>query len=377
MKTKLLFLLCVATLFLACKPINPPDKPDQPDKPDNPEQPDNPPVVVDSLSVSLLTINFNEEEDASLVVVQTNKSWTATKHADWIKLSAASGDKNTGFLIAADRNESFKRNSSVTIRSGEKTVEINVIQSGTSVMNLDIKGVDVRMILVEGSEFVMGSNELSIYGLPHRVKLDDFYIAETETTNELWMAIQGSLPYTGHSENNQLSLPVSMVNWNQVVNDFIPELNKVSAKNFRLPTEAEWEYAAMGGKKSKGFKYSGSNTLDDVAWYYTNSGSLKKDVKLRDANELGIYDMSGNVAEWCSDWFDEYYGFPIVDGVLTVPDLQTNPTGPESGTEKLLRGGSVESSFSWERINCHVKHRVYTSPSYSNKDIGFRLVLTN
>ena len=116
------------------------------------------------------------------------------------------------------------------------------------------------------------------------------------------------------------------VSWNDC-QEFIKKLNALTGKNFRLPTEAEWEYAARGGKKSRGYKYSGSNNIDDVAWYPENSSGTHP-VKAKQSNELGIYDMSGNVDEWCQDWYGRYSS-----------DAQTNPTGPNSGAYRIIRGG--------------------------------------
>ena len=152
MKTNLYFLLAMLLLFTGCKPTNPPDDPD--DKPDDP-----PIVTVDSLGVSISTIAFTAEKDASLIVVRTNRTWTATKTADWLTLSAASGNKNTGFLIGAAPNDGLTRETSVTIKAGDKTKEITIIQAGTPKMTINVKGVPVNMILVEGREFTMGSSQ--------------------------------------------------------------------------------------------------------------------------------------------------------------------------------------------------------------------------
>ena len=299
MKIKFFWLLFFGIIIAGCKPTNPPDEPDDPDDPDDP-----PIVAVDSLGVSITTIAFTAEKDASLIVVRTNKSWSATKTADWLSLSATSGNKNTGFLIGASANQGMMRETAVTIRAGDKSTEIKITQASAPKMTITVKGIPLNMILVEGGEFIMGSSEQSSYGLPHRVKLSDFYISETEVTNALWLAAKGTLPYTDHSEADKPTHPVSEANWNVVTGEFIPAFNQLTGKTFRLPTEAEWEYAALGGKKTTGTKYAGSNTLDDVAWYLANSDKEKKAVKGKDPNQLGLYDMSGNVSEWCSDWYD-------------------------------------------------------------------------
>ena len=355
------FLLLALCLFFAgCKPSS---SPDGPDNPDNPNNPDNPPVVVDMLDVSLVDIAFTAYKDASLIVVKTNTDWTATKTADWLTLSTSSGNKNTGFLIGAIENNGFLRETTVTIKSGDKTKQVKIRQAGAPKITIAVKDITFNMILVEGGEFSMGSSEQSDYGLPHRVKLSDFYISETEVANALWMAILKSLPYKERSETDKLNLPVSETTWNEITADFIPALNSASGKVFRLPTEAEWEFAAMGGIKSNNYKYAGSNTLDDVAWIYESFGGTKNMVKSKLPNELGLYDMSGNVSEWCSDWYGEYYDFDLVDGTVEVPELQTNPKGPDKGEKKIVRGGDFTDKELWGGSRCNVKYRYSIKPS--------------
>ena len=190
----------------------------------------------------------------------------------------------------------------------------------------------------------------------HSVTLSDYYIGETEVTQELWQAVMGiNLSYFSGNPHR----PVETVSWNEC-QTFITKLNELTGKNFRLPTEAEWEYAARGGNKSKGYKYSGSNTIGDVAWYYDNSGSRTHDVKTKQANELGIYDMSGNVYEWCQDWDGSYSS-----------SSQTNPMGPSSGSDRVLRGGS----WDYDARYCRVSDRNSNYPSSRGISDGFRLVL--
>ena len=226
-------------------------------------------------------------------------------------------------------------------------------------INISVGGVSFKMIEVEGGTYMMG-NDGEIGGNidetpKHSVTLDAFYICETEVTQELWNAVMGSNPsvYVGNKK------PVNAVNWNQC-NEFIDKLNYMTGKTFRMPTEAEWEYAAKGGRQSKGYEYSGSNNVGSVAWYVNNSNYEPQDVKGKIPNELGIYDMSGNVFEWCSDWYGGYNS-----------SAQTNPTGPNSGNNKVVRGGA----FSYNDTYCRVARRFSCSPNWCDSYHGLRLVM--
>ena len=220
-----------------------------------------------------------------------------------------------------------------------------------------VNGVSFNMIKVEGGTFQMGGNG-EYDGKPiHQVTLtNDYYIGETEVTQELWAAVMGSNPSSFTSSNQ---LPVERVSWDDC-QTFITKLNTLTGRTFRLPTEAEWEFAARGGNASKGYTYSGSNTIDDVAWYDENSNSQTHEVATKAPNELGIYDMSGNVWEWCQDWYGSYSS-----------DAQTNPTGPTSGSRRVLRGGCWSPGGSI----CHVAFRYYYPPSAGLNVHGFRLAL--
>lgn len=225
-----------------------------------------------------------------------------------------------------------------------------------------VNGVSFNMIAVKGGTFTMGAtseqgDDAYSYEKPtHQVTLSDYCIGETEVTQELWQAVMGSNPsnFTGN-----LQRPVEKVSWNDC-QEFIKKLNQLTGKTFRLPTEAEWEYAARGGSQSKGYKYAGSNTIGDVAWYTSNSSSTTHPVKQKQANELGLYDMSGNVWEWCQDWYDSYSSTP-----------QTNPAGPSSCSIRVYRGGSWYDN-AWY---CRVSYRSYSTPAFRDSLLGLRLAL--
>ena len=226
---------------------------------------------------------------------------------------------------------------------------------------ITVGGVSFKMIAVEGGTFQMGSPESDTEAIDdekpqHEVTLSNYYFGETEVTQELWEAVMDSNP----SGFKGPKLPVENVSWDDC-QTFIGKLNAQTGKTFRLPTEAEWEYAARGGKKSKGYTYSGSNAIGNVAWYSVNSGDITHEVGTKQANELGIYDMTGNVWEWCQDWYGETY---------YEKSSTTDPQGPASGTCRVLRGGSWYSNAKF----CRVAHRGYdTGSRYSY--YGLRLVL--
>jgi formylglycine-generating enzyme required for sulfatase activity len=172
-------------------------------------------------------------------------------------------------------------------------------------------------------------------------------------TQALWEAVMGNNP----SKFKGMDKPVEQVSWNDC-QEFIRKLNAATGLQFRLPTEAEWEYAARGGNKSQGYKYSGSNNIDDVAWYDSNSSLTTHDVKTKQANELGIYDMSGNVWEWCQDWYGSYSS-----------SAQTDPVGPSSGSYRVNRGGGT-AGYAWY---CRVSYRSDDPPSDRYSNLGLRL----
>ncbi len=231
-----------------------------------------------------------------------------------------------------------------------------------------VNGVSFQMIYVEGGTFTIGSENGDAYEKPlTQITLPGYYLAETEVTQKLWRAVMGSNPPSLYNTGCD-ECPVERVSWDDIVNDFLPKLEKLTGKKYRLPSEAAWEYAARGGKQSKGYQYAGSNTLDEVAWYDKNyqqskhgSKGTTHPVKTKKPNELGLYDMSGNVWEWCAD-----------DGHGSYSGIPTNGSpwiDSPRGSHRVLRGGS------WGGIApyCRVAYRSNDYPAYRDSFNGFRL----
>ena len=244
---------------------------------------------------------------------------------------------------------------------GKEATTATVTHSSDNLI-LSVGKVTFTMVYVEGGTFTMGatseqgSDAESDEKPLHSVTLSNYYIGETEVTQGLWEAVMGSNPSSFKGDSR---LPVEKVSWEDCQR-FISKLNSMTGQQFHLPTEAQWEYAARGGSRSKGYKYSGSNDIGSVAWYEDNSGSKTHVVKTKSANELGLYDMSGNVLEWCSDWYGDYSS-----------GSQTNPTGASSGSFRVHRGGSWRSRTRSFRS----AFRSRSTPSYCGCGLGLRLAL--
>ena len=229
-----------------------------------------------------------------------------------------------------------------------------------------VNGVSFEMVRVEGGTFRMGAtSEQEDDAWPrekpvHSVTLSSYYIGKTEVTQALWQAVMGSNPsfYKGADR------PVEYVSWNDC-QEFIQKLNSLTGRNFRLPTEAEWEFACRGGNNSCGYKYSGSNNLGSVAWYDENSGGQTHRVATKAPNELGIYDMSGNVWEWCSDWYGGDY----------TANSQTNPKGPYDGPFHMFRGADYDNAAIFCRSSYRICYASDYSDDWSDYNLGFRLAL--
>ena len=219
-----------------------------------------------------------------------------------------------------------------------------------------------NMVYVPGGTFTMGATSEQGVDVEndeyptHSVIISSFYICKYEVTQALWKAVMGNNPSCWEGDN----LPVENVSWEDC-QEFILELNAMTGKNFRLPTEAEWEFAARGGNNSRGYKYAGSNDISTVAWYGDNSGEKTHVVGTKSPNELGLYDMSGNVWEWCQDWYGDYSSAS-----------QTNPTGASSGSDRVLRGGCWDDGARY----CRSSLRGYCAPDDRGCNDGLRLVLS-
>ena len=271
--------------------------------------------------------------------------------------------QQTSTSQSTTQNQKSSVSTSPSSNSSGYSSNSSSLASGSNTITIPVKnGISIEMVKVEAGTFMMGAtfemenpndNEKPV----HQVTLtNDYYIGKYEVTQALWQAVMGSNPSNFKGDN----LPVERVSWNDC-QEFISKLNNLTGRKFRLPTEAEWEYAARGGKKSRGYQYSGSSNISDVAWYDGNSGSKTHPVGTKQANELGIYDMAGNVWEWCLDMKGSYNS-----------SSQTNPTGAGSGSFRVSRGGSWFYNARCCRSSC----RFIDTPDNRSSFLGLRLALS-
>ena len=324
-------------------------------------------IIVITISIASLTLapSCNQTDEAG----KNNTEQTNDRH---VNETAGQIDKDTAGInnqLNNDKTNNIANSDKTLSRKSKKKKEKIVVQTPDNIKGYEnqpnndkatIAIIDFDMVYVEGGTFTMGnSEEQTVFSAEekptHSVTLSNYMIGKYEVTQKQWEEVMGNNPSCFIGNNN----PVEQVNWNDI-QEFITKLNAKTGKNYRLPTEAEWEYAARGGNKSKGYKYSGSNTLADVAWYSENSGNTTHPIGEKRANELGIYDMSGNVWEWCSDWYDSYSS-----------EEQNNPQGPAHGNNRVDRGGS------WINYakGCRVTIRINDGPDYRNNTLGFRLAM--
>lgn len=280
---------------------------------------------------------------------------------------------NRTYVLVLNQNGNTVRPTEPIAQSTVQQKPTTRLSSGTSGSTITIPvkdGISIEMVKVEAGTFVMGATregmryeKMDKKELPaHKVSLTkEYFIGKFEVTQLLWNTIMENNP----SKNKGEKLPVEQVSWNDC-QIFIAKLNRITGRKFRLPTEAEWEYAARGGYKSKGYLYSGSDIAEDVAWYNAVSGRRigsghSHKVGAKHANELGLFDMSANVYEWCQDFWVEYNNQEQID-----------PVGPQKGINHVYRGGSWYTDV----YKCYPSWRDYGNPDLRRDDLGFRLALS-
>ena len=323
------------------------------------------------LAIGVTNLDFISDSGSNTFNITSNTSWKVASDQSWCTVSPKAGSNDGSVTVSVDENIStFSRTAAITVKSTTISRTLAVTQSGATPVTpsmqdrtFTVGGVTFKMIAVEGGTFTMGAtseqgDDAEDTEKPtHIVTLSSYCIGETEVTQALWQAVMGSNPSSFKGSQK----PVEEVSWDKC-QDFISKLNTITGEKFRLPTEAEWEYAARGGNKSKGYKYAGSNTIDNVAWYSSNSNNQTHNVATKQANELGLYDMSGNVMEWCNDWYVKYNS-----------SSQTNPTGPTSGDYhyRVYRGGCWRYYAKYSRTS----FRTGITPTSFGWELGLRLAL--
>jgi len=287
-----------------------------------------------------------------------------------VKFTNHSAGNNTYLWDFGDGNTDTTHSPLHTFNTlGVITVRLTAKNGGGSVtrdisLKVIVNPFEGYWVSIAGGTFMMGCTPeqqpdcLPAYENPvHPVTLSPFFMGKTEITQGQWQSVTGINPSFWYDCGSDC--PVETVSWLRIVNEFIPALYRKTGRIHRLPTEAEWEYAARGGNSSMGYKYAGGNTINTVAWHYGNAFSKTHPVAKKAANELGLYDMNGNVSEWCQDWYDVYSA-----------SLVENPQGPGFGIYRVVRSGD----WSDNQIYCRVASRSNHSPETRSSSLGFRLV---
>ena len=341
------------------------------------------------ITVNKESLSFEAVSSTQYVYVEANTTVTVRSSNSWV--STTLSENNVLAVTVGENTSTSERSATVTLSGGGVSKTIIITQAGASsssetgsdrifTITGNGKTVTFTMKIVKAGSFVMGDYNDGNYDTNyHNVTLTkDYYMGETEVTQALWYAVMGQSPTSdgsswssGYGQGD--SYPAYYISYTDCEQFFTALNSKLSSQlksgeQFRFPTEAEWEYAAKGGASSKGYTYAGSNTIDDVAWYTVNSydkGSSSPDygthvVKTKQVNELGLYDMSGNVWEWCNDWYGSYSS-----------DAQTDPTGATTGSYRVLRGGSWFNTAT----SCRAANRINATPGRRFSYLGVRLAL--
>lgn len=317
-------------------------------------------ITQNGIQFQLETSSFDvpAKENELMIPVSSNTKFSFDCEDEWLEATSVV----EGLKVMVSRNYKMSgRCGRIILHVGNTDKEISINQEASAWFE------SFEMVKVDGGTFFMGAqkndangqnydaNAYAIESPVHQVTVGGFSIGKFEVTQEQWEAAMGNNPSTIVGTQN----PVENVTWEEV-QAFIAVLNQASGLKYRLPTEAEWEFAAKGGNKSNGYLYSGYSVIGACAWYYSNSNSTTHEVGMKEANELGIFDMTGNVREWCGDWFEYYTSISA-----------ENPQVPYSGNMKINRGGSWTTPY----VNCRNSYRHTDYPNEAAQDLGFRIVL--
>ena len=288
-----------------------------------------------------------------------------------IRRPAATKPKPTATKPKPTVRKPQSRGSSAVRPKPAQPKKADPINSLAEPLRSHLKKLMADMVLVEGGTYMMGNpdrdkNDEYAEDVPHEVTLSSFYICKYEVTEALWTAVMGSNPSRHPLGDNY---PVEQVSWYDC-QDFVEKLSELTGRHFRLPTEAEWEYAARGGQRSRGYRYSGSYNLDEIGWHEGNAHYYKREVGTKKPNELGLYDMTGNVDEWCQDKLgtDYYHHSPSI-----------NPQGPDRSTFKdhrCHRGGSFCDNEKYDELIVYTRNSSGLPPEEKYGHLGLRLAMS-